>query len=135
MSAAGESGRVLVGGSVSCGSGVTAAVAGLIGLEVSERSGTARRHRTVVAVMGVVAVVDVTDEAARAVEPGAGADEEAADEPVGAIVAVGCAVIGCVVEVAVGADGCSADADNHLTRGRRGAVEGESSDGDSREEQ
>jgi hypothetical protein len=43
-----------------------------------------------------------------AVEPGAGADEEAVHEPIGAIVAVGSASIGIGVVVAVRADGSGA---------------------------
>lgn len=40
-SATGEAGRVLIGGSVGCGRGVTAAVASFVTLKSTERRGTA----------------------------------------------------------------------------------------------
>ena len=80
------------------------AVAGLIGLEVIERSGAARGHRAVVAVVRVVAVIDVAVEAVWAVEPWAGTDEDATEEPVRAVVTVRSAVVRWIVEVAVRTD-------------------------------
>ena len=99
---------------------MTLAVARLISLEVGEWRRSAGGHGAVVAVVRVVAVIYVAIEATRTVEPGAGADEETAGEPVGAVVAVGSAVIGGVVEIPVRADrGWPSDADAYadLRRG------------------
>jgi hypothetical protein len=68
----------------------------------------------VIAVVGVIAVVDVAVEAVRAMEPGACSDEQAATEPVGAVVAVGGAVVWGVVEVSVRAYRGHADTDGDL---------------------
>jgi hypothetical protein len=83
---------------------MTLAVARLIGLKVVERNGAAFRHRTVVAVVWVIAVINVAVEAVRAVEPWAGADEHSTGEPVRAVVAIGGAVVGRIVVVAIRAD-------------------------------
>jgi len=90
---------------------MSTAVAGLVGAKVIEACGAARGERTMVAVMRVEAIVYVAVKAMRAVEPGTGSEEDAADKPVGTIVAVGSAVVGSVVKVAVGTNGRSADID------------------------
>ena len=93
---------------------VALAVAGFISLEVIEAGGTALREGAVVAITGIEAVIYVSVEAGVAVEPGTGADEEPAHEPVGAVVAVWRAVIGRVVEVSVRAHRSDADVDGNL---------------------
>ncbi len=93
---------------------VSTAIARFIALEVIERLRSAVRQRAMVAVTRIVAIVDVAVEAGVPVEPGAGADEDPAVEPVGTVVAVGGAVIGGVIEVAVGAIGRGSNRDGDL---------------------
>jgi hypothetical protein len=87
-----------------------------IAMEVIERSLAARRQRPTIAIVGVKAIVHMAIETGVTVEPGTRSDEQATDEPVGPVVAVGSAVIGRVVEVAIGADGLDADTDGDLGR-------------------
>jgi hypothetical protein len=90
---------------------VALAVTGFVGVEVVELRLTTAGKRAVVAIMRVETVIDMAVKAVRTVEPGTGSNEHAAYKPVGAVVAVGGAVIGRVVEVAVGADRRHADVD------------------------
>jgi hypothetical protein len=64
--------------------------------------------------MRIVAVVDVAVEAVRAMKPRACADEYAAGEPIGPIVAIGSAVIGSVIEVPIGAHRRDTNVDGDL---------------------
>jgi hypothetical protein len=93
---------------------VTSTIARLISVEVIELLLATPRQRSNVTVMWIKAVVDVAIEAVRAVKPWAGANEQAAGEPVGAIVTVGSAVIGGIVEVSIGAHRCDTDIDGDL---------------------
>ncbi len=86
----------------------------------------------VIAVLGVVVVVDGTAEVLGAVEPGAGSDEDSAGEPLGAVVAVGSAVIGRDGVVAVWALGGYADAYCDLGRGLGRSCYEETQTGDCR---
>jgi hypothetical protein len=95
---------------------VALSIAGLVAVEVVEGRLAARWDRSVVAVMGVEAVVNVAKEAMVSVEPWASANEYAAVKPVGAIVAVRCAVVRCIVEVSIGAGGFDTDTDRDLGR-------------------
>jgi len=70
---------------------------------------------TFVAVLGIEAVIHVAVKVGRTVKPVSGTDEATADEPLGAIVAVGGAVVGSVVVVAVGAAGLGAKGDGDLS--------------------
>src|SRR3984957_19129529 len=94
--------------------GVASAVARFVAVEVVEGLFAALRHWSAVAVMRVVAVVDMAVEVVVAAVPVAGADEDSAVKPVGPVVAVGRAVIGSVVVVAVGADRLHSEADVNL---------------------
>jgi hypothetical protein len=94
-----------------CSADMTLTVTGLIRLEVIEGYRAARWHRTAVSVVRIVTVVDMAVETVRPVEPGTSADEDSADEPVGAVVAVGSAVVGWVVEIAVWANRLGTDVD------------------------
>jgi hypothetical protein len=134
VTAAYEAARVFAARIMSCVADVALTVAGFIPLEVLEGLSAVIGEGAVVAVTGVIAVIHVPVEAVRAVEPGTGAEEDAADEPVGPIVAVGRAVIGCVVVVAIGADRRSADADGDLGWGSGGeaAEQGSGSSGESK---
>jgi hypothetical protein len=90
------------------------AIARFIGVKVVEALFTAPRDRAIVSVVRIETVVHVSVETMRAVEPGAGADEESADKPVRTVVAVGSAVVGCVIKVPIGAHGRDANADRDL---------------------
>jgi len=81
--------------------GVALPIPRFVSLEVVEGLVSALRQRSMVTVVRVIAVVDVAVEAAMAVEPGAGSDKDSTNKPVRAIVAVGSAVVGRVVEVPV----------------------------------
>jgi hypothetical protein len=63
-----------------------------------------RWEAAVIAIAGVKGVIDIPMKAAWAVEPWAGTEEDATIEPFGTVVAVGCAVVGRVVKVTVGAN-------------------------------
>jgi hypothetical protein len=129
VSAALESAAVFVDGTMTGIAYVALAIAGFVALEVAEGAVAAIRHGAGVAMMGIVAVVDVSVEAAGTVEPRTCANEQAAVEPVGTVVAVGRAVVGSVVVVAIGALGRYADADGDLA-GRSGGRQGEPEGGD-----
>lgn len=104
---------------------VALTVPGLVAVEVVELFLAALRHRSAVTVVGIVAVINVAEEAVRAVEPGTGSEENSIGKPVWAVVAIGGAVIGGVVEVAVGAYRSWSDvnADGDLGGGAVGACE------------
>jgi hypothetical protein len=77
-----------------------------------------------VSVVGMEMIIDVAVKTLGAVKPGAYADEDASGEPLGAVVAVGSAVVGRDVVVAVGTDGCGPDFDSDLGLGL-GSANGE----------
>jgi hypothetical protein len=93
----------------------------LVSLEVVEGPCPARGRRSMITVTRIVAVVDVAIEAVASVKPGASSNEQPANEPIRPIVAVGCAIIWGVVEVAVGAYRRHPDVEGNLGRrqGRR----------------
>ena len=89
-------------------------------LNVVDRPGgvlTARWDRALIPVVGMEMIVDVAVKTLRPVKPGADANEYAAGEPLGAVVAVGSAVIGCDVVVAIGTFGRDPDFDGNLRLG------------------
>jgi len=119
--AAAVSGKgVLAAGIVASLTYVALAVACFISLEVVEALRAALGERAVVAVAGIEAVIYVSVEAGVAMEPWAGADEDSANEPVGAVIAVRCAVIRRIVEVSVRAHRSDADVDGNLGRSAGG---------------
>jgi hypothetical protein len=69
-----------------------------------------------VAVMRVVAVVNVAEKAAVTMKPGAGTNKHSAHKPIGAVVAVRGTVIGSVVEVPIGAHGRHSNVNGNLGR-------------------
>ena len=115
--------RVVIGGA-----DVALSVTRFVAVEVVEGLGAALGERAGVSVMGVVAIVNVTVPAVGAVEPGTGSVEDSADKPIGAVVAVGRAGIGSVVEVSVGADGLDTDLNGDLRVGGGGSA-GDEDDG------
>ena len=86
----------------------------LISLEVVEALRPVPWQRSVVPVPRVKAVIYVAIEAAVAVEPGAGSNKQPADKPVGPVVAIGRAVVGSVVEVAIRANRGDSNVDGDL---------------------
>jgi arginine exporter protein ArgO len=120
--------RVLAACLMGCVADVALSVASFIALEVVEGTRTATWERTVVTIMGVIAVVYVAVKTARAVEPGAGAKEHAADEPVGAVVTVRSAIVRSVVEVAIRANGGYSNADGDLSGSRANRSSAEKGD-------
>jgi hypothetical protein len=102
------------------GAYVPLTVAGFVWLEMREGLRPAFRQRTMIAVVRIVAVIDVAVEAVRTVKPGAGTDKDSADEPVGAVVAVGGALVRCIVEVAVWTYRSNPDTDGDLGGRHRG---------------
>jgi hypothetical protein len=92
-------------------------IARLISVEVIEAFFTASRKRSGVAMVRIIAVVDVAVKAAMAVEPGASSNKDSAQKPVGAVVAVGGAIVRGIVEVAVRADRGNANVDGNLGLG------------------
>src|ERR1700728_2159404 len=112
----------------SCMAGIadmTVSITRLVAAEVVELLIAARRQRSVIAMMRIVAVIDVAVEAGMAVKPGAGSDEDSVGEPVGPVVAVGRAIIRSIVKVPVRADWGYSDADGDLCgRGRHATKQG-----------
>jgi hypothetical protein len=96
-------------------------VDGAIGMEVVEGLFAAIGEWPVVPVARIVTIINVSVPAVRTVIPGTGSDEDTAVKPIRPIVAIGGAVIGSIVKVAVRADRRPAkiDADRYL-RSRRG---------------
>jgi hypothetical protein len=80
---------------------VTSPIPRFVPLEVIEAPSPAVRQRSNVAMVRIKAVVDVAIEAVRAVKPGAGSEEEAANKPIGPIITVRSTVIGGIVEVPI----------------------------------
>lgn len=72
------------------------------------------RIRTVIAMMWIVVVIDVTVEVVRAVEPWSGSNKDAAAEPLRAIVAIRCALVRRVIVVTVGANRRHTNTDGNL---------------------
>jgi hypothetical protein len=105
---------VFAAGFVSSVANVSAAIARFVSVEVVELLLAASWQRAMVAIAGIVTVVNVAVKAAVAVKPGAGSNKEPTRKPVGSVIAVGCAVVWSIVKVAIGADGLHPNADRDL---------------------
>jgi hypothetical protein len=88
----------------------------LVGMEMAKRLLASYRHWSVVAVVGIVAVVDMAIKSVRAVEPGASPDEHPANKPIRTVVTVGRTLVGSIVEIAIGTNRCCPNADGYLRR-------------------
>lgn len=101
---------------------VASSVPRLVAMEMVERPLPAAWQRPDVAMMRIIAVVDMTVKMARSMEPGSGSNEHSARKPIGPIVAVGGTVVRGIVKVPVGTDGSWADVDpdGNLSRRMRG---------------
>jgi hypothetical protein len=71
--------------------------------------------RAVVSVFGMEMIIDVAVKTLWTVEPGAHADEDAAGKPLWAVIAVGSAVVGWGIVIAVGTDRRRANFDRYLS--------------------
>ncbi len=98
---------------------VTRSIACFVALEVIERLSAAPRQWPMIAMMRIVAIIYMSIEAMRTVEPRTRADEEAASKPVWSIVAIGSAIIRGIIEVSIWADGSRANRNADLRRGLR----------------
>ena len=99
---------------VTCGGEVTVTVAHVRSMEAMEvvrwsMVGAVTRKSSMVAGAWIEVAIDRAMEVVRAVEPWTGTDEDTAVKPLRAVIAVGCAVVGRVVIVAVRADRRVAD--------------------------
>jgi hypothetical protein len=101
---------------------VATPVAGLIGVEVVERSLPVHGQWTVISTVRIKAIIDVAEKAMRAVEPWASSKKHSTGKPVGAVVAIRRAIIGSVVEVPIGADRFHSDANGNLGWPQGGAA-------------
>ena len=88
----------------------------LVGVKVVELLLAAPRQRSGVTVMRIIAIVDVTIEAAVAAIPGAGSNENTAIKPIGPIVTIGRTVIRRIIKVTVRAPRRWPDIDRNLGR-------------------
>lgn len=86
-------------------------------MEVAERRLAASRHRPMIAIARIEAVIYVAVKTMRAVKPRTGSEEYAANKPVRPVVAIRSAVIRSIVEVTIRAGRLNADADRYLRRG------------------
>jgi hypothetical protein len=98
----------------------------LVCVEVVKCLLAARWCGSCVTVSRIIAVVYVSVEAMRAVKPGASPDENAATEPIRAIVTVGRTAIGGIVIIAIGTSGFRSYVDADLSRRSRAANEKQS---------
>ena len=100
---------------------VPSSISRLVALKVVEALRPALRQRSNVTVMRIKAVVDMAEEAVRAVKPGACSNEHPASKPIRPVITVRSTVVWGIVEVAVRAHGSHADiyADGNLRWRRR----------------
>src|ERR1700757_4975603 len=94
--------------------GVPASIAHFVSVEMIKGLLTTFRMWTSVAMLRIEAVVNVTVEVVRTVEPRAGSDEYASAEPLGPVVPVRGAVVWRIVVVAIRARRFGADVDRDL---------------------
>jgi hypothetical protein len=103
--------------------GVAMLIMRRIGMETVEGLLATPRKWSVVAVTGIVAIVDMAIKAMRPVKPGAGPNEYTASKPIGPVVAIGRTIIRSIGEVAIGAYWSHADVDSYLRRCTRRAAQ------------
>lgn len=113
------SGSVLIVRLVARVADMALVVARFVAMEVVEGLFSALRERPCVSMVRIVAVIDVSVEAGPSVIPMTSADEDASDEPVRTVEAIGCTVVRRVIEVSVRAYRLRTELDGYLGR-RRG---------------
>jgi hypothetical protein len=113
---------------------VTAPITHLVSMEVIEGHVSTPRKWTMVAVMWIEVVINVTVEVGGTVEPWAGSDENAAAEPLWPVVSIWSAVVRSRVEVTIGANRRCSDIDGNLSgRRARDAQQNANQDGKSKD--
>jgi len=88
---------------------IPSSISRLVSLEVVEALRPALRRRSNVTVMGIKAVVDMSEKAARTVKPGASSKKHPTHKPIWPVVAVRSTVIRGIVEVPVRTHGSRSD--------------------------
>jgi hypothetical protein len=106
--------RVLIAGVMIAFDYVACAISCLVAVEVVVGLISTRGQRSSVTVMRVKPVIDMAGEVGRAMEPGASSDKQAANKPIGPVVAVRRAVVGRVRKVPIGAHGRYSNVDGDL---------------------
>jgi hypothetical protein len=86
----------------------------LITLEVVELLRSMLRHRPMVPMPRIVAVVHMPMEPMRPMEPGPSANEDAAGKPIGPVITIRCAVIRRVVKVPIRTPRLNTNANDNL---------------------
>ena len=109
-----SSGAMFVSAIMACSTYMALSVSRLVCLEVIEGMVAAAGHRAGVTVVGIIAVINVAIEAARAMEPRSGSDKDSASEPIRPIISVRRTVVRGIVVVAIGTDGLLPYANNYL---------------------
>jgi hypothetical protein len=87
-----------------------------VGVEVIERRFAAARHRSMVTVLRVIAIINVTVKTTSAMEPRTRTYENPARKPVWSIVPIWSTTVRRVIKVPVRTNGRSSDADRNLGR-------------------
>jgi hypothetical protein len=116
MASARESRGVFAASIMAGIAGVAMLINRRVSVEMVEGLRAPYRKRSVVAVVRIVAVVDMAIKSVRAVEPGARPDEHPTSKPIRPIVTIGCTVIGRIVEIAIGTNRWYPNVDGHLRR-------------------
>jgi len=80
---------------------MSSSISSFVSMKVVECLLATPRERSNVTMMRIKAVVDMTEEAMRTVKPRACSDEQAADEPIRAVIAIGRAVIRRIVKIPI----------------------------------
>ena len=114
VSAASKSAAVLAAAVMAGSAGVALPVARLVGLEVGKRLVPAVRHGSSVAVVRVIAIVDMAIETVAAVEPRSSTDEHAAGKPIRPIIPIRRAIIRRIVEITIRAFRRNSNPDDNL---------------------
>jgi hypothetical protein len=111
-----KSGAVFMASIVTCVAYVALPIHRRVRVEVVERLLSALRHRPVVTVMRIVAIINVAVEAVMAMEPGTGSDKNSANEPIRAVIAIGSTVIRGIVKVPVRTHRRDSNVNGNLSR-------------------
>ena len=109
--ATGEPGGVLATCIMASVPGVAVSIARFIAAETIEGALATFGQGAAITVTRIVAIIYMAIKAAGPVKPRSNADEDAVREPIGPVVAIGCAIVRSVVEVPVRAVGLGAEID------------------------
>jgi hypothetical protein len=99
---------------MSCVPYVALSVASLVPVKMIERLLATPWHRPLITMMGVIAVINMSIEAARTVEPPSSANEDTSIKPIRTVKAIRSAIIRGIVEISVGTDRFHANGNPNL---------------------